>query len=129
MPDQLPTVAGAVKYLRTLRDPGNVTGDARDPRWATFLKRWLPGKRCRACGAKDGLTGHHIIPVHKARAIGRPELELDPNNVTPLCLDRCHIVHGHCDDYQLDNPNVLADCDAHFARRQEAIAAKKAGKA
>ena len=123
------TTKPATPPVSPTNDPSNIHGVDRDPRWWGWLKKWLRGKRCRACGSKDGLTGHHIIPVHEARATGRPELEMDPANHVPLCSDRCHIVHGHCDDYQLANPSVLADCDAHFARRQEAIAAKKAGKA
>lgn len=101
------------------RDPGVVAagGQPRSPRWTAFLRAFLKGKTCIACGARDGLTGHHVIPFHL-----RPDLELDPGNVVPLCEERCHIVWGHCDDYALDNPTVREDAADHLAKRLAAKA-------
>jgi 5-methylcytosine-specific restriction endonuclease McrA len=96
-------------------DPANVTGAARSPKWASFVKRFLRGKACLACGQKDALTGHHVVPFHL-----RPDLELDERNVVPLCSDRCHIVFGHFNDFRLDNPQVREDCEAYLMRRREA---------
>ena len=39
-------------------------------------------------------------------------LELDPNNLISLCMDKghdCHILIGHGDDFKAYNPNVVAD--------------------
>ena len=52
-------------------DPANVTGAARSPNWDGWVKRFLRGKSCLACGQRDGLTGHHVVPFHL-----RPDLEL-----------------------------------------------------
>jgi hypothetical protein len=40
-----------------------------------------------------------------------------------MCSDRCHLVHGHFNDYSLVNPTVREDCAAYRAKR---MAAKKA---
>jgi hypothetical protein len=39
-----------------------------------------------------------------------------------MCSDRCHIVHGHFNDFALANPTVREDCAAYLAKR---MAAKK----
>jgi len=100
-------------------DPGVIAagGQPRSPKWESWLKAFLRGKSCIACGAKDGLTGHHVIPFHVD-----PSKELDPTNVVPICSDRCHIVFGHFNDFQLENPGVREDCAAYLAKR---LAAKK----
>ena len=98
-------------------DPGAIAaGVPRSPKWDAWLKAFLRGKSCIACGARDGLTGHHVIPFHL-----RPDLELVESNVVPICSDRCHIVWGHLDDFALDNPTVRQDAADHLAKR---IAAK-----
>ena len=101
--------------LRRLGDPANVTGAARSSQWPAFLRRFLRGKSCIACGSRDGLTGHHVVPFHL-----RPDLELVEANVVPLCADRCHIVHGHFNDFRLDNPTVREDCAEYLKKRTEA---------
>lgn len=96
-------------------DPANVTGAARSPKWDGWVKRFLRGKACLACGQRDGLSGHHVVPFHL-----RPDLELVEANVVPLCSDRCHIVFGHFNDFRLDNPAVRDDCAAYLTKRREA---------
>ena len=106
-------------FRRSSPDPGVIAagGQPRSPKWDAWLKAFLKGKACIACGAKDGLTGHHVVPFHVD-----PSRELDAANVVPICSDRCHIVHGHLDDYQLENPSVREDAAAHLAKRRAAQA-------
>jgi len=103
--------------LRRLGDPANVTGEARSPKWPALSKRFLRGKACIACGSRDGLTAHHVVPFHL-----RPDLELVESNLVPLCSDRCHLVWGHLDDYRLDSPTVREDAAEHLAKRRAAQA-------
>lgn len=104
-------------FRRRPDDPGATVagGMPRSPQWDSWVKKFLKGKRCIACGASDGLCGHHVVPFHL-----RPDLELSESNVVPLCSDRCHLVHGHLDDFRLDNPTVREDCAAHLAKREAA---------
>ena len=100
-------------------DPGVVAaGVPRSAGWGPWVKAYLKGKSCIACGQREGLTGHHVVPFHKDRS-----RECDETNVVPICADRCHLVHGHFNDFALDNPTVREDCAAYFAKR---MAAKKA---
>jgi hypothetical protein len=100
-------------------DPGLVAaGVPRSGKWAAWLKAFLKGKSCIACGQREALTGHHVVPYHID-----PSRECDPTNVVPMCGDRCHLVHGHFNDYSLDNPTVREDCAAYNAKR---MAAKRA---
>lgn len=55
---------------------------------------------CEACGGKEKLEVHHIIPFHVA-----PELELVPSNLITLCESKkkgvnCHLFVGHGGDYR-----------------------------
>ena len=100
-------------------DPGVVAaGVPRSSGWGPWLKAFLKGKSCIACGQREGLTGHHVVPYHLD-----PSREMDPKNVEPMCSDRCHLVHGHFNDFSLSNPTVREDCAAYRVKR---TAAKKA---
>ena len=104
-------------------DPGVVAaGVPRSGKWGPWLKAFLRGKSCIACGQREGLTGHHVVPYHED-----PSRELDPTNVEPMCSDRCHLVHGHFNDYSLHNPTVREDCAAYLAKRIAAKAEKAKG--
>lgn len=72
------------------------------------------GFACRACGRKDKLRGHHIIPFHVL-----PSLELELTNVITLCQPLgggCHLKFGHTNpktgerSWRVWNPNVVSDC-------------------
>lgn len=66
---------------------------------------------CIACGRSGSLEVHHVVPVR-----GRPDLELDPENLVTLCADPCHIVFGHLLDWRRSNPHVREDSAAYRAR-------------
>lgn len=59
---------------------------------------------CAACGRKDNLEVHHIIPYQID-----PSKELDPNNLITLCGKYCHFVFGHFMDWKSWNENVIND--------------------
>lgn len=60
---------------------------------------------CQACGRKDKLEVHHIIPYSIS-----PEKELDENNLITLCSQNCHFTFGHLMDYKSWNKDVISDC-------------------
>lgn len=93
--------------------------EPRSPEWprvrAEHLKRH---PACEACGQKDHLQVHHILPFHVD-----PKLELDPSNLITLCTDgpcnlNCHFVWGHLGNTKCNNPNVREDA-AFFRKRLE----------
>lgn len=62
---------------------------------------------CQACGGRQRLEVHHILPVNYA-----PWLELDSNNLITLCEGEavnCHLLFGHLRNYQSYNPTVVYD--------------------
>jgi 5-methylcytosine-specific restriction endonuclease McrA len=63
----------------------------------------IDGGKCRACGRKNNLQGHHIKPFHID-----PALELDISNTITLC-GRCHILIGHLDNWKSYNQQVIFD--------------------
>jgi cytochrome c553 len=64
---------------------------------------------CEACGDKDAVQVHHVLPFHLW-----PEKELDPTNLITLC-PRCHIALGHLGDFRAFNPLVRQDAARHLA--------------
>jgi hypothetical protein len=72
---------------------------------AEHLKQY---PECAACGRKDNLEVHHIIPYHIC-----PDKELDPTNLITLCDKYCHFVFGHLMDYKSWNVNVIEDCQKY----------------
>ncbi len=74
----------------------------RDRRWPAVRRRHVERfPECAACGSTQNVEVHHITPVGHAKRTGRPELELDPDNLLMLCgpPKDCHWWLGHaCDD-------------------------------
>ena len=80
-------------------------GAVRSSKWPAFRKRFLKGKICAICGGKDQIELHHKQPFHL-----KPELELDPNNVAPLCeKNDCHLRFGHLYNFRSFNPDIEND--------------------
>lgn len=97
-------------------DIGRKSRARRSPKWPAFVKKLLKGKSCACCGRTENLTGHHKKPFNLF-----PELELDPDNVLPLCEGRtvnCHLAVGHLFNWRSYNPNV--DADAEYIRQRVA---------
>ena len=77
----------------------------RSPSWKRVRQEHLKNSPlCVACGRKDNLEVHHVIPYQVD-----PSKELDPNNLLTLCGKHCHFVFGHFMDWQSWNENVIID--------------------
>ena len=89
---------------------GKAPKDAkRHPDWNKFRKDVLDGACCAVCGGTKKLQLHHKIPFHLA-----PELELERDNVIPLCMAgrfgiKCHLLIGHLGNWQRFNTEVETD--------------------
>lgn len=88
-------------------------GARRHPQWGKVRDMVLEGADCSACGTRNGLELHHIEPFHI-----RPDLELEPSNLIPLC-ERCHLVFGHLGCWRCHNPKVAMDAAKHRGRVHE----------
>jgi hypothetical protein len=100
------------KAKHALRAPS-----ARSPQWQHVRGEFLKANpKCIACGLTDNLEAHHVVPFHL-----RPEWELEPLNLIPLCMGRdrwCHLLVGHGDNFRMFNPNAVVDAaDLYAARR------------
>lgn len=87
----------------------------RSGKWPKLRKKHLESNYyCRACGSRNNLIPHHIIPVHID-----PSLELDPNNLITLCEEKnfnCHLFFGHLRDWRLYNESVVEDSKNWFEK-------------
>lgn len=74
--------------------------------WARVRREHLAKEPvCAACGRKEDLEVHHIVPCSvDAR------LELEPTNLITLCAHPCHLVHGHFMSWHRYNLAVREDC-------------------
>lgn len=85
----------------------------RSSEWKRVRKEFLKeNPQCAACGRKEDLEVHHIVPYHIS-----PERELDPSNLITLCGKYCHFVFGHLMDYKSWNKNVVEDCKKYYILR------------
>lgn len=102
--------------------PPNLIEGQRSGQWPRVRREFLETHdECAACGRTGDLEVHHIIPVHVALAMGKPELELDPANLIALCGNPCHFVHGHLMGWARTNEDVVEDC----RRYREKVAAAR----
>lgn len=100
---------GVFQSSNSINNPVGIK-ESRSPQWSKVREEHLKKyPECAACGQKDNLNVHHIIPFHI-----KPELELEPENLITLCTDgpfhtNCHGLIGHCGNYKNYNPNVVED--------------------
>lgn len=87
----------------------------RSSRWPAVRRAHLgQHPTCAACGARDALEVHHIVPVH---VDGRQELE--PENLITLCEGdtlNCHLWCGHLGHFKSWNKTVRRDAARFLAR-------------
>lgn len=57
--------------------------------------------QCMACGRRENLAVHHIIPVSFDES-----KELSETNLITLCAQPCHIVFGHFMNFKCYNKDV-----------------------
>ena len=90
--------------------------EPRSGKWPTFLRNFLAKhKECMGCGRK-AQTAHHCKPFHLF-----PALELDENNVVPVCIP-CHFGVCHAGDWKLYVESVKTQLTAHREIVQKAEA-------
>jgi hypothetical protein len=101
---------GGVWGASTLSPDVQVVGDPRSSQWPKVRATYLQSHPiCEACGQKDHLNVHHVIPFHND-----PSKELDPTNMITLCTDgpgnmNCHLVIGHAGNFRGHNVKVRED--------------------
>lgn len=77
----------------------------RSPKWRKVRAEHIKqNPTCAACGRKEGLEVHHVIPYHIDNT-----KELDPDNLITLCGKHCHFVFGHFMYWKSWNKNVRED--------------------
>lgn len=87
-----------------------VVGEPRSSQWSKVRAEHLRTHPvCEACGQKDNLNVHHVVPFHND-----PSKELDLENLITLCTDgpmniNCHGLLGHGGNYKCRNPHVRDD--------------------
>lgn len=100
------TIAHGINLVRhALRDIG--TSKRRSSKWPALEKKFLAEHpTCAACGGKERLNVHHIVPFSSDQS-----LELDPNNLITLCMGKreCHLLLGHGDNFKYHNKNIKSD--------------------
>ena len=76
----------------------------RSSEWSKTRKEFIKENNCcSACGTKNKLEVHHILPFHLY-----PEFELDKTNLITLCK-RHHLTFGHLMNFKSYNPTVVDD--------------------
>jgi 5-methylcytosine-specific restriction protein A len=80
----------------------------RHPQWKKTRDEYLLiHPTCAACGNRDFLNIHHVMPYHL-----NPELELAWANLITLCerpARNCHLVFGHLLNWSSYNKQVASD--------------------
>jgi hypothetical protein len=85
---------------------------SRSPGWRKVREEFIADHpKCAACGTKNKLEVHHIIPFHID-----PSLELDKNNLMTLCRNH-HYTFGHFCDWTSWNKFVQSDVVHYNSRR------------
>lgn len=87
---------------------------ARSPQWAKLRDEFLrEHPTCAACGSRDYIVPHHLMPVHLF-----PTLELDPANLLPLCegTRQCHFRIGHAFSWRHFNRFAAQDAALQLKR-------------
>ncbi len=96
------------------------TGKPRSPHWPAVRAAWLKDHpTCEACGGADDVEVHHKKMFHE-----HPELELDPDNFSTLCMHpsrQCHWQRGHlAKSWSVCNVHVVEDAAQFLERRKHA---------
>jgi formate dehydrogenase assembly factor FdhD len=89
----------------------------RSPKWPAARRKHLKAQpACGACGSRQGLQVHHVVPFHVD-----PKRELDPTNLVTLCEAvgglECHEFFGHGADFKCHVPDVREIAAALMADR------------
>ena len=97
---------------------GKPVGEGRSSKWPAVRAAYIQANPyCAACGRREKLEVHHIVPFHVD-----PELELVASNLMTLCEGptNCHFVFGHLGNWRWHNRFVRIDALEFNQRRAEA---------
>lgn len=95
-------------------DPEPVSATPRSPKWPAVRAEYLKTHpECAACGTRNELNVHHVVPFHLDES-----KELDPENLITLCREH-HLTVGHDPDFDgpmkpnwsAENKNVRRDAE------------------
>jgi hypothetical protein len=104
-----------INYLFNRTELLKTLGIPRSSQWRRARAEFLKNNPCCAvCGSKNNVVPHHKIPFH-----ADPELELDFNNLIPLCENKsfnCHFFFGHLRNWVGSNPFIEQDA-AYWNKR------------
>lgn len=108
-----------VTYALFAQEKPSEQVEPRSSRWPAVRAEHLRRHgECAACGQRDSLQVHHVIPfavAGQADADGDGITnELDPDNMITLCSDgightHCHLMLGHSGNFRCHNPHVVRD--------------------
>jgi hypothetical protein len=74
----------------------------RASQWHALRAKHLEREpQCMACGRRENVVVHHIIPVSFDE-----DKELSETNLITLCAQPCHIVFGHFMNFKCYNKDV-----------------------
>jgi 5-methylcytosine-specific restriction protein A len=98
-----------ITHIKDVISSKSTLNTNRSSRWPEVRKLFLAGKKCAVCNGIKHLEAHHLQPFHL-----HPELELDDNNLLPLCEDKenginCHLAFGHLGNFKSININCIKD--------------------
>jgi len=100
------------RFLRTIFNKEDQFGK-RSSSWRKVRDEFVKNNpKCAACGTKNKLEVHHIVPYHIDSS-----LELDYNNLITLCRNH-HYTFGHFCDWTSWNKDVQTDVVVYNARRE-----------
>ena len=92
----------------------------RSPRWDDVRDTHVvKNPFCAACGSREHLQVHHIIPFHID-----PSQELNPENLITLCEKKsknCHFKVGHLGDWKKYNRGVRQDAAWLLAEKTKTL--------
>lgn len=92
-----------------LKQKVNESRHTRSSQWPAIERRFLRANpTCAACGGRERLNVHHVIPFHR-----RPDLELVETNLITLCMGvslHCHLMIGHGDNFKAYVPRLRLLC-------------------
>lgn len=106
---------GGLSLSLLTAEPRPMLGVPRHKDWPKVRRGHLKlFPTCAACGRRDHVEVHHVLPFHE-----HPELELVEANLITLCdapPRSCHFALGHLLNWSSWNPDVRADAAAYLAK-------------
>ena len=106
-------ISAVMSWLGLAKKPEDTPamGHERSSEWTRVRGQFLAkNNRCAACGTKDNLNAHHIVPFHLDRS-----KELEESNLIALCRDD-HLTFGHLKCWSSYNKDVIKDAEKYLEK-------------